>query len=161
MSLNMLRAEEAFDVIGISARTSNEAVRNGAQIIGSLWNRLFAENILAQIPNKTDNNLLALYYDYATNKDGEYTVLLGARVSRINEVPGGMTLCHVPAQKCIVITSERGPVSEVVMQAWQNIWDLEDQKQLHRSYIVDYQLHDARSANPADAQVEIHVGIKE
>jgi predicted transcriptional regulator YdeE len=159
MNLNNLKAEEAFDVIGISARTSNEAIENGDQTIGDLWNRLLSEDILEEISHKTDHNLLALYYDYATDKDGEYTVLLGARVSRVDEVPEGMTVCHVPAQKCIVVTTERGSVPEVVVEAWQTIGDLEDQKKLHRSYGVDYELYDEQSADPTDAQVEIHIGV--
>src|SRR6185436_6073767 len=72
------KSEPSFDVIGISARTSNAAEMSGAGVIGALWQRFFAENIAAQIPNKIGYDLIAVYTDAANGKEGEYTVIIGA-----------------------------------------------------------------------------------
>jgi predicted transcriptional regulator YdeE len=39
------------------------------------------ENLAAQIPDKTDSSILAVYTDYASDQDGEYTFVIGARAA--------------------------------------------------------------------------------
>jgi len=40
-----------------------------------------------QIPNKTNANIIAAYTDYASDKDGDYTFVLGAKVNSGKEIP--------------------------------------------------------------------------
>lgn len=158
--LETLKTNNAFDVIGIAERTSNAAEFSGKGKIGPLWKRFFDEEILTKIPHKADNAIIALYYDYESNKDGAYTILIGARVTSTQEIPLGMVHCHVPAQKYAVFTTERGIVWQQVVKTWQFIWQFEDESKLNRSYVVDYQLYDQRSMNPNDGVVDIYIGIK-
>src|SRR5271156_7118073 len=72
---------EGFTVVGISVRTSNAEQMTTERPIGKQWERLFKDGILAAIPNKADGNIVALYTEYAGDKDGEYTYVLGARVT--------------------------------------------------------------------------------
>ena len=55
-----------------------------------MWQRLFRDGVLAAIPNKADANIVALYTEYASDKDGAYTYVLGARVTKVESVPAGM-----------------------------------------------------------------------
>jgi predicted transcriptional regulator YdeE len=151
-----------FSVIGIQARTNNAREMTGAGVISKQWNRFFAEGILAKIPNKTDSTIYAVYSDYASDRNGDYTFVIGAEVSGMAVIPAGMVAKKVPVGKYAVITSARGPVQKVVPQAWQEVWSLEDKSQLGgaRAYRTDFEVYDQRSRDPQDSQVDIFVGIK-
>src|SRR5262249_49357064 len=82
-----LANEPGFTVIGIEARTSNAKEMTPDGVIGKQWARFVKENLAAQIPNKADAAVVALYTDYGGDKDGEYTFLLGARVTSESQVP--------------------------------------------------------------------------
>jgi predicted transcriptional regulator YdeE len=98
--------QDGFTVVGIAVRTSNAEQMTAARPIGKQWERLFKEGVLAAIPNKADEKIVAVYSQYATDKDGEYTYLLGARVRKVESVPAGMTLENVPAGRYALFTSE-------------------------------------------------------
>jgi predicted transcriptional regulator YdeE len=157
------RVEEqaAFTMIGIAARTSNAKEMTADGSIGKLWTRLMQENLLESIPNRADGNIVAAYTDYASDKDGEYTFVLGARVSNGDKVPTGMTAKTVPAGKYAVFTSERGPAQQVVIATWMRIWKTpKDAPGGNRAYKTDFEVYDQRAQNPADTVMEIHVGIR-
>src|SRR5215469_13184640 len=59
--------KDGFTVIGISARTSNAKEVTSDGVIGKMWDRLFEEGVLAKIPNKADQNILAVYTDYGSD----------------------------------------------------------------------------------------------
>ncbi len=156
-----LQSHASFDVVGISARTTNKAEFEGNGVIAGLWQRFFAEQIYAKVPHRADNNIMALYCEYASDKDGAYTILLGVRVTRVDEVPAGMVVHHVPAQQYAVFTTEKGQMPGIVVDAWQKIWAQETAGDLKRAYHTDYELYDERSSDPQNAQVAIYIGIKE
>lgn len=159
MNVNHTELEKSFNVIGIAIRTTNkEAIENGT--IQKLWQQFFTESISSKIKNKIDNAIIALYYDFESDKNGEYNLLIGVRVSTIDEIPVGMAAKHVFAEKRAVFVSESGPRSHIVFDLWMKIWALEDQNKLDRTYIADYELYDERSQDPQNAQMEIHIGIK-
>jgi predicted transcriptional regulator YdeE len=152
---------DGFEVVGISARTNNatEAGPDGA--IPKLWQRVMQEHVLDRIPQKTDPNLYAVYTDYASDANGDYTLVLGAKVRPETNPPAGMTSKSVPAGRYAVFTSERGPVAKVVVETWKRIWAY---YQLpangHRAYGADFEVYDQRAADPNNAQVEIYIGVK-
>jgi predicted transcriptional regulator YdeE len=153
--------QSAFTVIGIAARTSNakEATPDGA--IGKLWSRLMQENFVGSIPNKADMNTIAVYTDYASDKDGEYTFVLGARVTKADKVPEGMVAKTVPAGRYAVFTSDKGPVQQVVVGTWKRIWEVpKNAPGGNRAYKTDFELYDERAMNPTEAVMEIHIGIR-
>ena len=153
--------EEGFTVMGIAIRTSNAEQMTEARPIGKQWERLFKEGVLAEIPNKADGNILAVYSEYASDKDGEYTYLLGARVTKVDNVPAGMTVKKVAAGKYAVFTSERGPVQKVVVEMWQRVWATPKSAMGgERNYKTDFEVYDQRAQNPADSVVDLHVAVK-
>jgi predicted transcriptional regulator YdeE len=153
--------QEGFTVVGIAVRTSNAEQMTEARPIGKQWERLLKEGVLAAIPNKADGNILAVYSEYASDKDGEYTYLLGARVTKVEKLPDGMTVKNVPAGRYAVFTSERGPVQKVVVEMWRRVWETpKSALGGDRTYRADFELYDQRAQNPADAVVDLYVAVR-
>jgi predicted transcriptional regulator YdeE len=143
-------------VVGIADRTSNarETARSG--IIAKQWERFIQENLVAQIPERIDSAVVGVYTEYASDQDGEYTFVIGARVRAGAEAPAGMVAKIVPAGRYAVFVSEPGPVGEVVMKTWQRVWVAG----IDRAYGADYEVYDERALDPANAVVEVRVGVK-
>ena len=153
--------KEGFTVIGISARTSNAKEVTDKGVIGKMWARLFQEGVLAKIPNKADRNIVAVYTDYASDHNGEYTYLLGARVTSDSEVPAGMVAKKIPGQKFGVFTSDKGPAQKVVPQVWMKIDSLPGTAVGgNRLYKADFEIYDERASDPENLQIDVYVGIK-
>ena len=153
--------QEGFTVVGIAVRTSNREQTTSARPIGKQWERLFKEGLLAAIPNKADGKIVAVYSEYATDKDGAYTYLLGAHVRKVESVPEGMTAKNVPAGRYAVFTSERGPVEKVVVEMWRRVWETpKNALGGDRTYQADFEVYDQRAQNPADSVVDLYVAVR-
>lgn len=161
-SMNPKVVDEAgFDVIGIAERTTNAKEMSGEGVIGKQWARFFQDNVLAQIPNKADTSIIAVITDYASDKDGEYTHLIGARVTSTVDVPAGMVVKKVPTGKYAIFTSEKGPVAQVVVATWKRIWmQPKTAPGGDRAYKADYEVYDERARDPENTQMDVHVGVK-
>lgn len=70
-----------------------------------------------------------------------------------------MVLKQIPAGKYAVITTEKGPFPKVIPEAWQQVFKLEDERKLVRTYGIDFELYDQRALDPQNAQVDIYIGI--
>ena len=151
-----------FTVIGIKVRTNNAQEMTGKGVIASHWDRFFKDGILEKIPNKADSTIYAVYTNYASDRNGDYDLVLGAKVKNASSIPPGMVAVIVPSGKYAVLTSAKGPVGKVVATEWQEIWRLEDQSQLSgkRAYKTDFELYDERSRDPQNSQVDIYIGIQ-
>jgi predicted transcriptional regulator YdeE len=152
---------DEFTVVGISVRTSNAEQMTPEQPIGKQWERFFKEGVLAAIPNKADGNIVALYTGYVSDKDGEYTYVLGARVTKVESLPAGMVAKNVPAGRYAVFTSEKGPVQKVVVEMWQKVWATpKSALGGDRTYQADFEVYDQRAQNPADSVVDLYVSVR-
>ena len=151
-----------FSVIGIQVRTSNAKEVTGGGAIPKQWERFFKEGIANKIPNKVDSTVYAVYTNYASDYNGEYDFIIGMKVSSVSDVPPGMVATKVPKDRYAIVTSAKGPVAQVVPQAWQRVYSLDDNKQLGgaRAYKADFELYDQRSQNPHDSQVDLYIGLK-
>jgi predicted transcriptional regulator YdeE len=151
-----------FSVIGIQARTSNAKEVKGGGAIPKQWDRFFKEGIADKIPNKVDSTIYAVYTNYASDYNGEYDFIVGMKVSSVPAVPPGMVVKKVPQGKYAVVASAKGPVAQVVPQAWQRVYTLDDDKQLGgaRAYKADFEVYDQRSQNPHESQVDLYIGLK-
>jgi predicted transcriptional regulator YdeE len=152
---------DGFEVIGIATRTNNakEAGPDGA--IPKLWQRVMQEHVIEHVPEKTGPTLYAVYADYASDANGDYTLVLGAKVGPETKAPAGMMTTTVPAGQYAVFTSERGPVARVVVETWMRIWAYyQSPANGQRAYHADFELYDQRAADPNNAQVDIYIGLK-
>jgi predicted transcriptional regulator YdeE len=148
---------DSFAIVGIEARTSFRREKNPGGVLPALWGR-FREEMRA-VPNRTDKDTIALYTDYESDEYGEYTVVLGAKVSSAADVPEGMVAKQVPAARYAVFTSERGPAKRVVIDTWKRIWNEPRTERYARSYRNDFELYGAAAADPEDIQLTIYIGV--
>lgn len=154
-------SQDEFTVIGIAARTTNAKEMTPDGVIGKQWMRIFQEGVLGKIPNKADASIIAVYTDYASDHNGEYTFLLGARVTSDAQVPEGMVAKKIPGGKFAVFTSDKGPAPQVVPAIWIKVNSLpQDAVGGDRLYRADYELYDERARDPGNLQVDVYVGIK-
>jgi predicted transcriptional regulator YdeE len=153
--------EEGFTVVGISARTTNANEMTADGVIGPMWGRLMQQGFLAKIPHKADQNIVAVYTDYASDHNGEYTFVLGARVTSDADIPAGMVAKKIPAGKFAVFTSEKGPAPKVVPELWMKINSLpKTATGGDRLYRADFEIYDQRATDPQNLQMDVYIGIK-
>ena len=154
--------QKEFTIVGISARTNNAQEAAGNGVIAKQWDKFYKEGILDKIPNKAGPVIYAVYTDYASDRNGDYSYIIGANVNHPSAVPSGMVAKTVSAGKYAVLTSEEGVIPKVIIEAWQRIWSLEDQGKLggHRAYKTDFEVYDQRARDPQDSQIDIYVGVK-
>jgi predicted transcriptional regulator YdeE len=149
-----------FTVIGIAARTNDAKESTADGVIPRQWQKFFSEGMPGKIPDTKGPNLYAVYADYASDHNGEYTYVVGAQVKDSTTPPNGMVLKRVPAGQYAVFTTEAGPFAKVVPAAWQRIFKLEEEGKLKRAYKTDFEIYDERAQNPQNAQIDIYIGIK-
>ena len=153
--------QSGFTVVGIAVRTSNAKEMTADGLIGKQWARLMQEGLLAKIPNKADKSIVAVYTEYASDHNGEYTYVLGARVTSDADVPAGMVAKKIPAGRYAVFTSEKGPPAKVVPETWMRINSLpKPAVGADRVYRADFEIYDERAADPQSVVVDVYVGIK-
>lgn len=146
-------SESAFNVIGISVRTSNNV---GGRDIGNLWGKFLGEGIFEKIPNKTSYDVYGIYTDYESDHTGDYTAIVGFQVSSSNEIPEGMVGITIPASNYEIFTA-KGKMPECVYEKWTEIWG---NKELERTYSTDFEVYGAKSQNPMEAEIDIFVSVK-
>jgi CubicO group peptidase (beta-lactamase class C family)/predicted transcriptional regulator YdeE len=153
--------QDGFTVIGITARTTNAREMTADAAIGKQWMRFFQEGIFGKIPNKADGSIIAVYTDYASDHNGEYTYVLGARVTSDVEVPDGMVAKKIPGGKFAMFTSDKGPAPQVVPATWMKINSLpQNAVGGDRLYHADYEIYDERARDPQNLQVDVCIGIR-
>ena len=154
--------QTGFTVIGVAARTSNAKEMTAEGIIGKQWEHFFQDGVMGKIPNKADQSIIAVYTDYASDKNGEYTFLLGAKVTSDSDVPAGMVAKKIPPGKYAMFTTEKGPGEKVVPAAWMKINSLpQSAVGGDRVYRADFEVYDGeRAGDPQNLQADIYIGVK-
>ncbi len=152
--------QQGFAIIGIETRTTNEKEREGNGEIPKIWQRVMQENLADKIPNRYDQNLIAVYTDYASDQNGEYTYILGARVISTKEVPPGFVTVKIPVGKYAVVESEKGPPSEIMPKVWRRIWAMSPAELGGiRAFKTDYELYPP-GMDVQNMQVTLYLGLK-
>jgi predicted transcriptional regulator YdeE len=151
----------AVALIGVTTRTTNaeEAGANGR--LPGLWDSYFASGIANRAQVSNGHLIYALYTDYESDASGAYTVLIGhERTNAEAELPDGLEQVTIPEAKFMVFKTKKGPVYEVVAQAWGEIWAFFEHSSIERTYSGDYELYDGRTFDPANAEVDIYIAVK-
>lgn len=153
--------QDEFTVIGIAARTNNAREATADGVIGKQWARFMQEGVLSKIPDKADSSIVAVYTDYASDHNGDYTFVLGARVSSSKHVPEGMVAKKIPAGRYAIFMSDKGPGAKVVPELWMKINALPKSAiGGDRVYRADFEVYDQRAADPQNLQVDVYIGIR-
>ena len=155
-------SREAIRVVGLETRTRNadEMVPATARIPAH-YERFFGEDVAARITHKVDpGTMMSLYSDYDGDENDEYSITLGYEVGRHEEIAEGLSAKTLPASSYAVVTTDRGALPAVVIDAWQRIWRMSPAELGgKRTYSGDFELYDERAQNPADAEVDIYISI--
>lgn len=158
MSKREVIRHREFRFLGMSAVTSNQAELKGEGVIPSLWTHFYANNVLEHIPNKINSSIIALYTKYESDETGPYTIAIGTEIIEGKPVPSGLEEWVVPESNYVVFTTRIGPVQEVVVETWQEIWEWS--KYNERAFQADFELYDLRSSDPMNGQVDIYISVK-
>jgi predicted transcriptional regulator YdeE len=152
---------DGFNVVGIEVRTKNEDEVSGKGKIPRLWERFFAEGILEKIPHrKPGGPVLAVYSNYESDARGPYSLLLGAEVSRVEDVPPGFVAKTVPGAEYAIFTSTKGPIPQIVHDLWRQVWAWTPEgSRGGRAYGVDFEIYDERASDPKNAQMAVFISV--
>lgn len=158
-----LTSKPEIKLIGLSARTNNKNEFNPeTSKIGKLAGQFWGQNLAAQIPQRKNPGVtLAVYTEYASDEHGDYTYFIGEEVNSFDNLPQGLEKLTIPAAKYQKLTTPSGKMPQVVIQAWQDIWKM-SAKDFGgaRAYQADFEVFDQRASDPANASVDIYIGLK-
>lgn len=151
-------------LIGTSVRTNNKNEMNleTAKIgnhFQSYFNNKVAENFKSRsFPNVT----YSVYTDYDSNEHGDYTHFIGEVVqSKENQDLTQFKQLIIPVGKYKKFTTPPGKLPDVVIGAWQQIWQLKPTDfGGGRIYLADFEVYDQKSYDPESAVVDVFISIK-
>lgn len=146
---------EAFNIIGIKIRTTNENMQ-AAKDIPAFWQKFMAEGIVDKIPNKTDNSVFAVYTNYKSDYTEAYDMILGCKVSSLDEIPEGMIAQTFKLDTYAHFISKGRKSDNIVYNTWTEIWNSD----LNRTYHADFEVYGEKSMNPDDMEVDIFISVK-
>ncbi|MDW7691217.1 GyrI-like domain-containing protein [Flammeovirgaceae bacterium SG7u.111] len=146
---------DAFNLVGISTVTTN-ANGQAAKDIGDLLNRFMGEGIATKIPNKLSEEVYSVYTDYEGDYTNPYRVLMGCKVSSLDEIPEGLEGRTIGGGQFVKFVAKGDLARGAVYNEWVKIWDTE----LDRAYQADFEIYGAKAQDPSNAEVDIFIGVR-
>lgn len=117
-------------VVGFAARTSNDAP-DMQEVIGNLWQQLYAPENAGLIKNRTNAYAIGLYSDYDNTG---YQVTAGFEVTDAKD-SGELAVKVIPAGKYAKFSIHGEDCIKAVGETWGEIW----QTPLERTYTGDFE----------------------
>ncbi len=158
-----LTNKSEMKLVGLTARTNNKNEMNShTSKIGELAGRFWGQNVAGQIANRKNPGVtLSVYTEYDSNEHGDYTYFIGEEVSSFENIPTGLLQLTIPAAQYLKFTTPPGKMPEVVINAWQQIWEMSaNNLGGERAYVADLEVYDQRASDPANTSLDIYIGIK-
>lgn len=153
-------------LVGMTCRTNNvhlfEADPAVNQIAETVQEYFYTEAHEKIMHRKKPGVTYCAYTHYESDLNGDYTYLIGEEVESFGELAEGFEKLVIPAQTYAQFTNQSGPMPDVCVDMWKNIWKLSDAELGgKRSYIADFELYDERSKDHANVVLDICIGIKQ
>lgn len=145
-----------FKIIGIATRTTNKNNKSQKDL-EQLWGQFYTENLLEKIPNKTSNEIIAIYTDYIKDYTEDYTTIIGVPVSTLSEIPQGLIGREFPSENFQKIVA-KGEMPNAVVKTWMEIWNKDEE--LNRKYTYDFEVYGENSQNGENSEVEIYIAVE-
>lgn len=133
-------------IAGITVRTDNSPA--GLEKIGQLWAAFFRDGVPNALGTLAEGPICEAYFDYESDAQGAYTVILGSRVPADAQVGAGLQRITLPAARYARFSIDD---PKAIYAAWQHIWQRRD---LERSYSGDFEVIGENSA-------EIYVALRQ
>lgn len=151
-------------LIGISVRTSYQQELD--KMKGNIFpcvQRYFHQELFEEIPNRANpGTTFCAYTNYESDYKGSYTYFIGEEVSSIpSELPQGFEILTIPAQAYAKFTTTPAPMPDVVVNAWQSIWQMPPEELGgNRCYHTDFEIYDERASDHQNIVMDLFVGIE-
>jgi len=150
--------------VGIQVRTSYQKELNrDSSLISPCVQRYFHQALFEKIPQrKSPGTTICAYTNYESDYQGVYTYFIGEEVLNFDlPFPEGFESLVIPAQTYTKFTTEPAPMPEVIVNAWQEIWEM-SQENLggKRYYHTDFELYDERAANHQSVVLDLYIGVE-
>ncbi|MEK8129036.1 GyrI-like domain-containing protein [Paenibacillus filicis] len=159
--MNTFQTEKPqMTLAGVTVRTTNAEEMGPNGRLAQLWDDYFRNQAALQANSHLAHLIYALYTDYESDATGAYTVIIGHEVDGAAapaEAEGARAV--VPASRYRVFTTKKGPVHEVVAEAWGQIWDYYKDSEEVRAFTGDFEVYDSRHFDPANTEVQIYIAI--
>lgn len=146
--------QEAISIVGIAVRTTNKDGQ-AQHDIAELWKKFIENNIADLIPFKISDDIYCIYTDYESDFMGEYTTILGCRVSDTNDTNDEFIYKEILSGDYLKFTSE-GKLPEAVGKTWMHIW----QSNYDRKYTADFDVYGKDAVDPENATVITYLSVK-
>jgi predicted transcriptional regulator YdeE len=149
--------KDEIKLIGLETRTLNRHEMDPATAkIPTLWEGFFAEGVAEKIPGRTDGStLFGTYTNYVSDHTDEYSLIVGAAVNSLDEIPQGMTGLTIAPARYLVFPVE-GEMPQAVGEAWGYIWNyFGNGSAYERTYTADFELHNLSNPGKADIYIAI------
>ncbi len=140
-------------IVGIECRTSN-ALDAGPVDIPKHWEKFFRDGIAEKIPNKTSDEVFALYCNYAGDHTQPYSLVIGCSVDNASKIPEGMVAKTIPSGSYACFRAV-GEHPQSLIETWGKIWNTK----LSRSYSGDYELYGEKFTSHSPQEVEVLIAI--
>ncbi len=148
--------KDEMQIIGLEleTKTSNMNSKSGIDI-SKLWEQFEKDKIYPKIPNKENNDILGVYFNYEGDYTEPFSYMIGCVVMDGTEAPPGMKKITIPKGKYRKFVA-RGKMPDCVSEVWKLIWGTD----LERTYTCDFEVYGEKSQDWEDAEVEVFIGVK-
>lgn len=141
-------------IMGIACRTSN-APGVGEKEIPQLWQRFYQEEIMEQVPNRTSDEVIALYCEYEGDHTAPYTLVIGCPVSAVDALPEGLVAKSIP-KGAYAEYQAVGEHPAALVKTWGEVWATD----LPRTYGGDYEVYAETFASDSPQKVGVYIGLE-
>lgn len=148
---------------GITVRTNNKNEMDPSSAkIAPLAEEYWSLNKASKIPNrKNPGRTFSVYTEYETDERGDYTYFIGEEITKPSELSDGLKILRIPASDYQKFTTPPGPIPEVIINAWRQIWLMgESDFEGKRRYNADFEIIDVNTVDPRNAVFDIYVGVR-
>lgn len=151
-------------LVGLTARTNNKNEMDPkTSKIGALAGSYWGQQIANDIKHRTHPGVTyAVYTEFESDEHGEYTYFIGEAVDSIDKQNlSQFKTITIPKSAYQKFTTEAGKMPEVVIAAWQKIWNMKAADfGGKRAYIADFEVYDQRAADPNNTVLDIYIGVE-
>lgn len=151
-------------LIGMTVRTNNKNEMNPSTAkIGNLATEYWQQQIANQLKDRINPDVTyAVYTDFESDEHGDYTYFIGEEVKSIDTQDlSKFKSLTIPESTYQKFTTESGKMPDVVISAWQNIWQMKkDEFEGKRKYVADFEVYDQRAKDPNSTVIDIYIGIE-
>ncbi|MCH9630414.1 MAG: hypothetical protein S4CHLAM37_04130 [Chlamydiia bacterium] len=147
-----IKKKNSMMVVGIELRTSNEPDAGPVEI-PQHWEKFYKNNIMEKIPNKSANEVVALYCDYEGDHTKPYSLVIGCPVSSIDHIPEGMVAKIIP-ETSYAVFDVSGEFPKSLVETWGKIW----RTKLDRTFSYDFELYGSEFGSTQ--KLDVYIAVK-